>query len=424
MNNRYDVIVIGGGPAGMMAAARAAARGVQVLLLDKNEALGRKMLITGGGRCNLTNDAGIHEMIANIPGNGKFVYGALHRFSGQDLRSFLHQLGIPTKVEERGRVFPDNDRASDVVQALGKHLQQMAVTFRYQTRVDALLVQDNRCLGVRAGDKKCLAGAVVVATGGMSYPRTGSTGEGYKMAKEVGHSITRLFPSAVAVTCNDPWIINREVQGVSLPGVTVSVYNQRGKVIAAEAGDVIFTHWGLSGPGVLRVGRMVALERQKVPAAALKGAIDLLPGQPREDLEHDLAKKVQAGDRRSVKNLLADLLPERMARVLVTLAGIRPETPAVQLNKKALQDLAALMKGLPVQITGTRPIEEATVTGGGINSKEVDPRTMGSKIVKGLFFAGEVLDVDAHTGGFNMQVAFSTGFLAGESAAAFVKGDS
>lgn len=424
MNNRYDVVVIGGGPAGMMAAARAASLGSKVLLLDKNEVLGRKMLITGGGRCNLTNDAAMDEMIANIPGNGKFVYSALHRFSGQDLRVFLKQLGIPTKVEERGRVFPVSDRAGDVVAALEKHLRQVGVTILYGSPVDGLLVQENRCLGARAGERTYPAGAVVLATGGMSYPKTGSTGEGYKMAKQVGHSIAKLFPSAVAVTCGDDWIANRQVQGLSLPGVAIRVYNQRGKVIAAEAGDVIFTHWGISGPGVLRVGRTVALERQKEPTAFLKGTIDLFPGQPQGDLEQQITNKVLAGDRRSVKNLLTDLLPERMARVMVTLTGMDPETSAMKLNKNAIQNLAAFMKGLPLQITGTRPIEEATVTGGGVNIKEVDPRTMGSKLISGLYFAGEVLDVDAHTGGFNMQVAFSTGAVAGESAAAFVKGNS
>ncbi|CCO06942.1 aminoacetone oxidase family FAD-binding enzyme [Desulforamulus hydrothermalis] len=215
------VIVIGGGPAGMMAAARAAALGVQVCLLEKNDCLGKKMLITGGGRCNLTNDTDIQTVIANIPGNGKFVYSALHRFTPQDLRHFLLKLGVPTKVEDQGRVFPVSDRAGQVVQALEQYLRQQGVTVRYKSQVDGLLVKDRRCLGVQAGSHTFRAGAVVLATGGMSYPHTGSTGEGYAMARRWGHNITELFPAAVAVTCNDAWITERQVQGVSLSGVKI-----------------------------------------------------------------------------------------------------------------------------------------------------------------------------------------------------------
>ncbi|SHG99062.1 NAD(P)/FAD-dependent oxidoreductase [Desulforamulus hydrothermalis] len=415
------VIVIGGGPAGMMAAARAAALGVQVCLLEKNDCLGKKMLITGGGRCNLTNDTDIQTVIANIPGNGKFVYSALHRFTPQDLRHFLLKLGVPTKVEDQGRVFPVSDRAGQVVQALEQYLRQQGVTVRYKSQVDGLLVKDRRCLGVQAGSHTFRAGAVVLATGGMSYPHTGSTGEGYAMARRWGHNITELFPAAVAVTCNDAWITERQVQGVSLSGVKIVLYNSGGKVMAAEQGDVIFTHWGLSGPAALRLGRAVALAQQRQPGVMLKGEMDILPDQSPDLLAKRLLQRVQEGDRRSLKNLLADWLPERLARVLVKLADISPDATWGQVDKGACQRLLALVKKLPLQITGTRPLAEATVTGGGINIKEIDPRTMGSRLIKGLFLAGEVLDVDAHTGGYNMQVAFSTGYVAGESAAACCK---
>lgn len=419
--DRFEVIVVGGGPAGIMAAVRAAAAGVKVILLDKNESLGRKMLITGGGRCNVTNQCDINETISNIPGNGRFLFSALHQFSSTDVRNFLKQLGVTTKVEDKGRVFPSSDRAADVVNALTKHLQQLGVSIRNQTKVDELLIQDGRCIGVRVGQQKLLAKAVVVATGGLSYPKTGSTGDGYKMAEQVGHRVTPLFPAAVSVTCKDPWIVNREVQGLSLAEVRLSVYSQQGKILASEIGDVIFTHWGLSGPGTLRIGRTVALQKQRNKNIELKGELDLFPLRNQEEVEKELLEIESSSSKRAVKNVLAELLPERLARVLADLAKIPLETPARQLNKNAWRSLSCLLKAVPLHIKGTRPIEEATVTAGGVHIKEINPRTMESKIITGLYFAGEVIDVDAHTGGFNMQVAFSTGFAAGDAAASQVK---
>lgn len=418
---RYEVLVVGGGPAGIMAAARAAAAGTQVLLLDKNASLGRKMLITGGGRCNVTNQCDINEMISNIPGNGRFLYSALQQFSGQDVRSFLKQLGVPTKIEDKGRVFPSSDKAADVVDALAKHLQRLGVAIRYQTKVDELLIQEKRCIGVRVGQQRLWAKAVVVATGGLSYSKTGSTGEGYKMARQVGHQVTSLFPAAVSVTCSDLWIVNRNVQGLSLADVRLTVYNQQGKILATEMGDVIFTHWGLSGPGTLRVGRSVALQKQKDQKTELKAELDLFPLRKYEELENELLGVVASGGKRAVKNVLTTLLPERLVRVLADLAQIPLEVAAGQLNKNTWRSLICLFKAVPLHIKGTRPLEEATVTGGGVHIKEINPRTMESKLIKNLYFAGEVLDVDAHTGGFNMQVAFSTGFAAGDAAANQVK---
>ncbi|MEG6523552.1 NAD(P)/FAD-dependent oxidoreductase [Desulfotomaculum sp. 1211_IL3151] len=417
---KWDVLVVGGGPAGMMAAARAAMLGARVLLLEKNESLGRKMLITGGGRCNLTNCADINEMIINIPGNGKFVYGALHRFSGEDLRSFLRTLGIKTKVEERGRVFPVSDRAADVVQALTGYLKQIGVKISYAVKVSSLLVADQTCQGVKINDQVVTAKAVVVATGGLSYPATGSTGDGYKLARQVGHAVTPLLPAAVSITCNDPWILNREVQGLSLKDVTITLYNQKGKTMAAEVGDVIVTHWGLSGPGALRVSRPVALACQKDSQALIQGKIDLFPGYPLGDLEQKLTKNLGQAGKRSIKNILAESIPERLTKVILRLVDIPLERPSNRVSHHEISNLTALLKGLPIHITGTRPIQEATITAGGIKVNEINPRTMESKLMKGLFFAGEVLDVDAQTGGFNMQVAFSTGYVAGESAANFI----
>ncbi|GAB6180442.1 NAD(P)/FAD-dependent oxidoreductase [Desulfotomaculum defluvii] len=401
----------------MMAAARAAALGARVQLVEKNESLGRKMLITGGGRCNLTNSADIDEMIANIPGNGKFVYSALHQFSGSDLRDFLRALGIKTKIEEKGRVFPVSNRASDVVQALVKYLQQSGVKISYGNKVDSLLVEDQICQGVRVNGQVILAKAVVVATGGLSYPATGSTGEGYKLAREVGHQVTPLFPAAVSITCNDQWILNREVQGISLKDTTITLYNQKGKILASEVGDLIVTHWGLSGPGALRVSRVVAKEGQRNTNALVQGKIDLFSGYSLSDLELKLLKSMGEAGKRSVKNILSEMIPERLAKVLLQLADISSERPANQVNGTEISNLASICKGLPIHITGTRPIQEATITAGGIKVKEINPRTMESKLIKGLFFAGEILDVDAQTGGFNMQVAFSTGYVAGEAAA-------
>lgn len=404
----------------MMAAARAATLGARVLLLEKNESLGRKMLITGGGRCNLTNNADIDEMIANIPGNGKFVYSALHQFSGQDLRGFLRSLGIKTKVEARGRIFPVSDRAADVVQALTGYLKQIGVKISYAAKVSALLVADQTCQGVKINEQVVTAKAVVLATGGLSYPATGSTGDGYKLARQMGHSVTPLFPAAVSITCNDPWIINREVQGLSLKDVTITLYNPKGKTLAAAVGDVIVTHWGLSGPGALRVSRPVAVACQKDSKALIQGKIDLFPGCPLADLEQKLTKNLGQAGKRSIKNVLAESIPERLTKTLLNLADLPLERPANMVNQRDISNLVALLKGLPIHITGTRPIQEATVTAGGIKVNEINPRTMESKLIKGLFFAGEVLDVDAQTGGFNMQVAFSTGYVAGEAAAKFI----
>ena len=420
MTKDYDVIIIGGGPAGMMAAARASELGAKVLLLEKNDALGKKMLITGGGRCNLTNDANLEETIANIPGNGKFVYSALHQFSGQDLRSLLEKLGLRTKVEEKGRVFPVSDQAADVVNTLVKYLQRQGVTLCYQTSVDSLQIENGNCQGVWVGDQLLPAKAVVMATGGLSYPKTGSTGEGHKMVKTAGHTITPLFPSAVAITCNDLWIVQREVQGVSLPRVTITLYRENGKVLASEAGDIIITHWGLSGPGALRLGRVVALACAK-GQGPLRGEIDLFPGHTWQSLEEVIKGKAATGSKRTLKNILSTILPERLCKVLITLAHLNSECPFEKLTRPSLESLVLLMKALPIRITGTRPLVEATVTAGGVHIKEINPRTMASKLIQRLFFAGEIIDVDAHTGGFNMQVAFSTGYVAGEAAASLAK---
>ncbi|AEG59810.1 HI0933 family protein [Desulforamulus ruminis DSM 2154] len=417
MRKDYDVVVVGGGPAGMMAAARAAECGAAVLLLEKNRQLGKKMLITGGGRCNLTNAADIPEMVDNIPGNGRFVYSSLHRFSGQQVRAFFGKLGIKTKVEDHGRIFPVNNRSGDVVGALERYLRQLGVRVRLETGAKGLVVENHRCQGVAAGEEVFTAGGVIVATGGLSYAHTGSTGEGHRLAEEAGHRITALFPAAVAITCSDGWIKGRAVQGLSLENVNLTLYNGKGKRLAAESGDVIFTHWGLSGPGALRVGRVVALEKQRDPAAVLQGKLDLFSERTARNLEEDLQQCISAAAKKSVKNLISSLLPERLVKVLLDLAEVAPETPAGEVIKARWNTLISLMKGLPLQVTGTRPLEEATVTGGGVSIKEINPRTMESTKIKKLYFAGEILDVDAHTGGFNMQVAFSTGYVAGEAAA-------
>lgn len=418
MSFDYDVIVVGGGPAGMMAAATAASGGAKTLLLEKNERLGKKMLITGGGRCNLTNNSDIEQMVANIPGNGKFVFSSLHRLSGQDLRTYFEKLGIKSKVEELGKVFPRSNSAAEVVDALEKRLIQLGIKIQYRKEVDSLLVDKGKCRGVICGGRAVKARAVVLATGGLSFPKTGSTGAGYKMTSEVGHTITPLFPAAVAVTCSDPWIKEKEVQGISMTAVNITVYSAKGKVLVSELGDIIFTHWGISGPGALRVGRSVALEVQKAGKTTIRGEIDLFPSHPVEEIIERFETLARQESKKIIKTTLSTLVPERLAKVVAELGGVVPQMIIGQVNKETWGSLAHLLKALPVSITGTRPIEEATVTGGGIAVKEINPRSMESKIIKGLFIAGEVLDVDAHTGGFNMQVAFSTGYVAGESAAA------
>jgi len=404
---REKVVVIGGGPAGMMAAGVAARQGRSVILVEKNKRLGRKLLITGKGRCNLTNIAALDGLIANIPVNGKFLYHAFHQFGNRDLIAFFQEWGLPTKVERGGRVFPVSDRSADVVAALERFMAHYHVRIIHG-EVTEVLATEGQVAGVKLKNSENIpAGQVIIATGGRSYPRTGSTGDGYRFAKALGHTITPLKPALVPLESATAWI--REVQGLALKNVAIKLLTKEGKQIYRDFGEMLFTHFGVSGPVILSAS--VHLE----PGLPYRLVIDLKPALTPEQLDLRLQRDFAKYIRKIFRNALGDLLPRALIPVVVNLVAIPPDRPVNQITKAERQRLVALLKGLEVEITGLQPITEAIVTAGGVSVKEIHPATMESKLVRGLFFAGEVMDVHAYTGGYNLQIAFSTGHLAGSS---------
>lgn len=415
---KYDVIVVGGGAAGILAAISAALEGVSVALLEKGEKLGRKILITGGGRCNLSNDGDLEQYMKNIPGNGQFMYSAFSMFFRPDLIKLLENLGIQTKVEEKDKIYPVSNRAQTVVEVLGDYLNKLGVNLYLHSSVNKLLLQNGSCQGIQLeSGEQFLASSIIIATGGASFPQTGSTGDGYLMAKSAGHSLVDLFPSAVALNCQDSYIINKSLQGLSLQDVSLTLYDAKGKKLAKEQGDIIFTHFGLSGPGALRVSRYVALTQKKLGAVSLIGRIDLWPKKDLETILKELSQFFQNNSRKSLKNVLQEYLPNRLALVCLNLLDLSEDMQVSQVSKEKINSIANFIKAIPVTITGTRALKEATITGGGIKVKEIDPKTFASKLIQNLYFAGEILDVDAHTGGYNLQCAFSMGYAAGKGAA-------
>jgi predicted Rossmann fold flavoprotein len=406
------VIVIGGGPAGMMAAGQAAASGASVILLERNERLGKKLAITGKGRGNVTNAADIGDFIQQFPGNGSFLYTAFYRFNNEDLRHFFLQQGVSTVVERGGRVFPQSQRAADLVDAMHCFLSQQKVRVLFGRRVTAILTNGNRVSGVSCGDEHFPADAVVLATGGASYPATGSSGDGYLLAKKLGHTIIAPHSALVPLETAEAW--GRELVGLSLKNVTARV-KVNGRLIAEEFGEMLFTHYGLSGPIILTLSRVVvrALEQKQQPHIL----INLKPALKPEQLDARLLRDFEKYARKQFKNSLVDLLPQRLIVPAIVLAGIPPELPVHQVSKAQRTALLEVLTCLPMTVTGKRPLREAIVTAGGVSVKEINPATMGSKLIKELYFAGELLDVDGNTGGYNLQAAFSTGFLAGSSAA-------
>ena len=404
------VIVIGGGPAGIMAAGIAAHRGNSVVLCEKNDRLGRKILISGKGRCNITNDTDIEGLIENTPGNGNFLYSAFYTFSNQDLIEFFNQLGLETKVERGGRVFPVSDSAKDVVAALIKFLNKNNVSIRKNSPVKSIQVENGSVSGVDLTDGTVLgADSVILAVGGMSYPGTGSTGDGYEMAKKLGHTITTLQPSLVPLVTKEEWV--RDLQGLSLKNISVTFKNNKGKEIYSDFGEMIFTHFGVSGPVILSASRhLLSYDFKDV-----KLSIDLKPALSEEKLDERVQRDFDKYSRKQFKNSLEELLPQKLIPVMIFLSGIDQYKPVHQITKEERKKLVSLLKHLEVTIMAARPIKEAIVTAGGIKINEINPATMESKKVKGLHFAGEIIDVDAYTGGFNLTIAFSTGYLAGMS---------
>ncbi|KWX76491.1 NAD(P)/FAD-dependent oxidoreductase [Paenibacillus jilunlii] len=418
MSGNYDVIIIGGGPSGLMASVAAAEHGAAVLLVDKGSKLGRKLGISGGGRCNVTNVKETAELISHIPGNGRFLYSAFDHFNNLDIIEFFENLGIALKEEDNGRMFPVSDKASSVVSALIRKVRNLGVQIMTDSPVAEVLYGNSSVEGIRLTSGRTLsASAVVIATGGKSVPQTGSTGDGYPWAEAAGHTITELFPTEVPILSREGWIKSGELQGLSLRDVTLTVWNPKGKRVIAHRGDMIFTHFGLSGPIALRCSQFLRQVQRKSGIDTVELSIDLFPGLNPQEMEEQLQNKLELEPKKAIRNSLKGLLPERMIPLLLAKAGLDGDTTGHHLPKSGLQALAALLKRMPVQVYGTRSLEEAFVTGGGVNLKEIDPRTMESKLMPGLFFCGEIMDIHGYTGGYNITAAFSTGYTAGKHAA-------
>ena len=403
------VVVIGGGAAGLMAAVIAGREGAKVTLLEKMNYVGKKMGITGKGRCNITNACDMSEFIKNTPGNGKFLYGAYERFNNEDLLQLLHDAGLETKVERGGRVFPASDSALDVRNTFMKLMKHYGVDVHLEEPVKKLLVDDSVVTGVVTDKETYHADAVVIATGGKSYPATGSTGDGYILAAQVGHKITDIRPSLVPIVTAESWV--KDLMGLSLRNVELSVV-AKNKVQANMFGEMMFTHFGITGPIVLSLSHTVGKLMRKKNIGTIGLDINLKPALSPETLDKRLQKDFDLYSKKQLINGMKDLLPSRLIPLIIELAGIDPQKPINQISKEERQQIGYMLQHMPLTVKGLRPVEEAIVTAGGISLKEFNPKTMESKLVKGLYGAGEVLDIDAFTGGYNLQAAFSTGYVA------------
>ena len=409
MSNK--VIVIGAGAAGLMASGVAAENGNDVVLIEKNDKPGRKVMITGKGRCNVTNNCNlINDLIANVPTNGRFLYSAFSRFMPSDTIDFFEDMGVSLKVERGDRVFPESDKASDIVDALNRFSQD-ADAKRIKGTVSELIMSEGKVEGVILDDgKELYADKVIVATGGASYPLTGSIGDGYKLAKQAGHKVTDIKPSLVPLVCHEGFCM--DLQGLSLKNVEITVTDTESyKEIYKDFGEMLFTHFGVSGPLILSASsHMKNMKERKYEIH-----IDLKPALSYEQLDKRIQRDFLENSNKNFINALDALLPKKLVPVIVKLSGIKPSTKVNQITKDMRGKLVNILKDMKVTVLKFRPIEEAIITSGGVSTKEIDPKTMESKLCKGLYFAGEVIDVDAYTGGFNLQIAFSTGRLAGES---------
>ncbi|WP_301835186.1 NAD(P)/FAD-dependent oxidoreductase [uncultured Veillonella sp.] len=403
------VVVIGGGAAGLMAAVIAGREGAKVTLLEKMNYVGKKMGITGKGRCNITNACDMSEFIKNTPGNGKFLYGAYERFTNEDLLQLLHDAGLETKVERGGRVFPASDSALDVRNTFMKLMKHYGVDVHLEEPVKKILVDDGTVTGVVTDKETYHADAVVIATGGKSYPATGSTGDGYILASQVGHTITDIRPSLVPIVTEESWV--KDLMGLSLRNVELSVI-AKNKVQATMFGEMMFTHFGITGPIVLSLSHTVGKLMRKKNIGTIGLDINLKPALSPETLDKRLQKDFDLYSKKQLINGMKDLLPSRLIPLIIELAGIDPQKPINQISKEERQQIGYMLQHMPLTVKGLRPVEEAIVTAGGISLKEFNPKTMESKLVKGLYGAGEVLDIDAFTGGYNLQAAFSTGYVA------------
>ena len=407
-----NVIVVGGGAAGMMAAIFAARNGQNVTLLEKNEKLGKKIFITGKGRCNITNASEIEDLFSAVISNPKFLYSGFYSFTNDQVIHFFEELGVATKIERGNRVFPVSDHSSDVIAALARVMQHLKVKVQLHCEVKELLINNEREIkGVRlANGKKMTADAVVVATGGISYPSTGSTGDGYRFARNCGHKVTELFPSLVPMEVKE-WYA-KELQGLSLKNIEIHITDGK-KKLYDEFGEMLFTHYGVTGPVILSASSIVGKTLEK---KELVLHIDLKPALTEEQLDKRLLREFEANHNKQFKNAIDSLLPAKLRPVIIELSGIEEEKKVHEITKEERLNLLRLIKDFHMTLTGLRGYNEAIITKGGISVKEIDPGTMESKLIKNLYFAGEVLDLDAVTGGYNLQIAWSTGYLAGISA--------
>ncbi|MBE6698945.1 MAG: NAD(P)/FAD-dependent oxidoreductase [Ruminococcaceae bacterium] len=405
------IAVIGAGAAGMMAAITAAEAGASVTLFERNDRVGKKLRITGKGRCNVTNNCDNNEFLTNVPTNPRFLYASLSRFSTADTMSFFESAGVPLKTERGKRVFPISDRAADIVSAMEKRCREAGVEIIHR-RVRGLIIEDGHISGLRYGDSEESFDAVIVCTGGRSYSMTGSDGDGYRFATEAGHTVTPLHPSLVPIVAEGK--LCASLQGLSLKNVSLSIKMvQSGKTVYEDFGEMLFTHYGLTGPLVLSASAHLS----DITPGKYEAVIDLKPALDEKTLDARILSDFSKYQNRDLINALDDLLPQKMIAPYIGLCGIDPRKKVNSITREEREKMVQVLKGIHIKLVGFRPIEEAIVTRGGVSVKEVDPKTMQSKLVEGLYFAGEVLDVDAYTGGFNLQIAFSTATVAGSSAA-------
>lgn len=405
------VVVIGGGPAGMMAAITSAKNGNEVVLLERMRTLGRKLSITGKGRCNLTNNIEIEDFIKNVPGNGRFLYSAFNQFTNEDLINYFCSLGVKVKVERGNRVFPVSDDAMQIVNSLKKELEKYKVKIIVNTKVEKIIIEGNQVKAVKTEEQEIKCDKVILATGGKSYPMTGSDGYGYKIAKELGHTIIEPKGSLVPMEIYE----KLDLQGLALKNVSIRVYDNQ-KIIYEDFGEMLYTHFGISGPIILSASshilRIKNLE-EKLKQKQITILLDLKPALTAEKLAQRIQRDFEKYTKKQFKNTLNDLLPTKIIPIIVELSNIQPEKQVDQINKRERENLVDLFKNFKMTVKKFRPIDEAIVTAGGIYIKEINSTTMESKIISGLYFAGEIIDVDAYTGGFNLQIAFSTGYVAG-----------
>jgi len=399
--------IIGAGAAGLFAAGIAGRSGKSALVFEKNGKAGRKLLITGKGRCNITNDCSMEELMANIPGNGRFLYSVFNQFNNRDIIAFFESINVPVKTERGNRVFPVSDRSIDVVKALVNYARSSGARFLYESPVGEICCENGRVTGVKLKNNDYYElDSVILAAGGLSYPMTGSDGDGYRLARALGHTVTELKPSLVPLETEESWV--PELQGLTLKNVGLTAFDNKGRKVYHEQGEMLFTHFGVSGPMILSASRHIM-------DCGYKGAyflIDLKPALDEEKLDLRLQRDFAKYSRKQFGNSLSDLLPRSLIPVFVRLSGIPSDKPVNQVTKAERRELVKLLKGIKVTVSRPRPIEEAIVTAGGISTKEINPSTMESKLVKGLYFAGEIIDVDAYTGGFNLTIAFSTAYVA------------